>query len=222
MNAFALTGAQSRALQSRGTSAAAIYQMAARAVQRAGRCDVLLDVGCGSGALRGFVAHRIARYVGADIARYQDFSTDAEFYPVNLDRLPTPLTDGFADVVVAVETIEHLENPRALMREMVRLCRPGGWVVVTTPNQLSLASKASLLLKNRFVAFQDAPGLYPTHITALLEIDLIRIALECGLVDCAIFYSGSGRIPLTRWHWPSRLRGRAFSDNLALSGQRAR
>jgi 2-polyprenyl-3-methyl-5-hydroxy-6-metoxy-1,4-benzoquinol methylase len=216
----ALIGSESRALQSRGRSSEAIYKMVGRALQPAGRCEVLLDLGCGNGELRRFVDHQIERYVGADIARYEDYPADAEFHRVNFDCLPTPLTDGFADVVVAVETIEHLENPRALVREMVRLCRPGGRVVVTTPNQLSLASKGSLLVKNEFLAFQEAPGLYPTHITALLEIDLVRIARECGLVDCAVFYSDHGRIPLTRWHWPSVLRGRAFSDNLALLARR--
>ncbi len=213
---------ESRALQSRGKSSAAIYKMVARALERAGRCEVLLNVGCGEGTLRSFVAHQFARYVGVDIARYDGFPADAEFHQVNLDGLPMPLADGFADVVAAVETIEHLENPRALMREMVRLCRPGGWVVVTTPNQLSLASKVSLLLKNQFLAFQEAPGLYPAHITALLEIDLIRIARECGLADCAIVYSNQGRIPLTSTHWPTALTGRAFSDNLALVARRTR
>jgi 2-polyprenyl-3-methyl-5-hydroxy-6-metoxy-1,4-benzoquinol methylase len=211
---------EERALQSRGRSSEAIYKMVARALRQAGKCGVLLDVGCGNGELRGFISHQIVSYVGADIARYEDYPADAEFHRVNLDCLPTPLTDGFADVVAAVETIEHLENPRALMRELVRLCRPGGRVVVTTPNQLSLASKVSLLVRNQFVAFQEAPGLYPTHITALLEIDLIRIARECGLVDCAVYYSDSGRIPLTPWHWPSALRGRTFSDNVGLLARR--
>jgi 2-polyprenyl-3-methyl-5-hydroxy-6-metoxy-1,4-benzoquinol methylase len=214
------THSESRALQSRGRSSEAIYKMVTRALQGSGRCDVLLDIGCGNGALRGFVRHQITRYVGADIARYEDFPADAEFHRVDLDCLPTPITQEFADAVVAVETIEHLENPRALMREMVRLCRPGGWVIVTTPNQLSLASKAFLSMKNQFPAFQEAPGLYPTHITALLEIDLLRIARESGLVDCAIMYSEEGRIPLTRAHWPSGLKGRAFSDNLALLARR--
>jgi len=216
----ALVDSEARALQSRGRSSEPIYRMVARTVQNSGTCEVLLDLGCGNGELRGFVDQHTARYVGADIARYEDYPADAEFHRVNLDCLPTPLTDGFADVVVAVETIEHLENPRALMREMVRLCRPGGRVVVTTPNQLSLASKASLLVKNQFLAFQEAPGLYPTHITALLEIDLIRIARECGLVDCAVYYSDSGRIPLTPWHWPNALPGRMFSDNVGLLARR--
>lgn len=75
--------------------------------------------------------------------------------------------------------IEHLENPRAFIRVLVRLTKPGGWVFVTTPNQLSLLSQMTLMLKNQFNAFQEAPSLYPAHITALLEIDLIRITTEC-------------------------------------------
>ena len=220
--AYCETRSEARALQSRGSSSEAIYKMVARALRDTGKCGVLLDVGCGNGELRDFVRHQIVRYVGADIARYEAFPADAEFHQVDLDRLPMPLGDGIAEVVVAVETIEHVENPRALMREMVRLCRPGGRVVVTTPNQLSLASKVSLLVRNQFPAFQEAPGLYPTHITALLEIDLIRIARECGLVDCTVLYSNDGRIPRSRWRWPGALGGRAFSDNLALVATRPR
>jgi hypothetical protein len=111
---------------------------------------------------------------------------------------------------------------QTLMREMVRWCRLGGWAIVTTPNQLSLASKAFLFMNNQFPAFQEAPGLYPTHITALLEIDLIRISRECSLVDLAILYTHHGRIPFMRSDWPSSFRGRAFSDNLALLARRPR
>ena len=111
------------------------------------------------------------------------------------------MPDGFADVVCAVETIEHLENPRAFMRELVRLTKPGGWVIVTTPNQLSLLNKITLLLKNQFNAFQEAPGLYPAHIIALLEIDIIRITTECKQTNIKIHYSYWSRMPFTPWHW---------------------
>jgi len=77
-----------------------------------------------------------------------------------------PLTDSSADVVSAIEVIEHLENPRAFMWKLVRLTKPEGWVIVTTPNQLSLLT---LFVKHRFLAFQDVD--YPAHLTALLEID---------------------------------------------------
>ena len=78
-------GAESRALQSRKAEPAAIYKMVARALQRSSRCDVHLDIGCGNGALRGFVTYQITRYVGADIARYEDFPADAGFHRVDLE-----------------------------------------------------------------------------------------------------------------------------------------
>ncbi len=83
-------------------------------------------------------------------------------------------------------------------------------------------SKLTLVLKNQFSAFQEAPGLYPAHIRALLEIDLIRIAKECGLSDINTDYSNQGRIPFTPWHWPTKLgfRGRTFSDNICLLGRK--
>jgi hypothetical protein len=102
----------------------------------------------------------------------------------------------------------------------VRLTAPGGWLVVTTPNQLSLLSKLTLLSKNEFVHFQERPGLYPAHISALLEVDLVRMCRENGLEDVAVRYTGHGRIPFTPRDWPSFLhavsgaKGRAFSDNV--------
>jgi hypothetical protein len=92
---------------------------------------------------------------------------------------------------------------------------------VTTPNQLSALSLLTLLVKGRFSAFQERD--YPAHRTALLEIDLRRIAAECGLEDVEIAYSRRGRVPLTPWHYPAPIAGvlpRRLSDNLALIGRR--
>jgi 2-polyprenyl-3-methyl-5-hydroxy-6-metoxy-1,4-benzoquinol methylase len=180
-----------------------------------------LDVGCGTGNLWRHAEQAFTEYVGADVIRHESFPAFASFCPVNLDAEAVPLPDGFAEVVAAVETIEHVENPRAFFREMVRLARPGGWVVVTTPNQLSLLSKFTLLFKNQFNAFQD--GCYPAHITALLEVDLRRMAAECGLEQVAVLYSGLGRVAGTGGHFPrwlSRLCPRALSDNVMVVGKK--
>ncbi len=140
-----------------------------------------------------------------------------EFVVHDLDQPTIPLTANSAQVVTAVETIEHLENPWAFGRELARLAAPGGWVVVTTPNQLSVLSKATLVLKNVFNAFQ--PSSYPAHRTALLEIDLRRVMEEAGLEQTVVRYSGEGRWPLSGAHYP-RIGGkwwpRGCSDNLAI------
>ena len=213
---------EERARASRGASAGAIYELVARTIrERHGGGGTLLDVGCGTGALWDAVGDRFDRYLGVDAVRYEGFPPGGTFLEVDLEAGRVPWPDASADVVAAVETIEHLENPRAFVRELARLARPGGLIVVTTPNQLSLLSKLTLVLKGQFNAFQEAPGLYPAHRTALLEVDLLRIARECGLADPAIRYTDSGRIPFTPRRWPRPLRGRAFSDNILLSARKS-
>lgn len=214
---------EARARQTLGISDVAIYEMVLRALAK---CDhgggLVVDVGCGAGHLWPFLRPRFSRYIGVDAVRYPDFPAEAEFSQANLDTNGVSLPDESADVVVSVETIEHLENPRSLMRELVRLARVGGWVVVTTPNQLSFLSLLTLVLKHRFASFQDVH--YPMHLTALLEVDLIRIATECGLTEVSIAYSLQGRVVLTPWHYPRFLAGcfpRALSDNLLMIGRKA-
>lgn len=214
---------ETRARQSLGTSEAAIYRMVANAIASRASGEVIVDMGCGVGDLWPFVRDQFATYVGVDVVRYEDFPPGAEFIQANLDAGSVPLPDESADTVVAVETIEHLENPRALIREMVRLTKPGGWVCLTTPNQLSLLSLLTLIFKQRHSAFQNVH--YPAHLTALLEIDLIRMALECGLADVTINYSGHGRLVLTPWHYPlflARMFPRSMSDNILLIGRKPR
>ena len=183
----------------------------------------LVDVGCGSGSLWPAVADRFDRYSGLDAVRYDGFPGDREFHKIDLDAAAWPIADGVGDVVAAVETIEHLENPWAFVRALARIAVPGGSVVVTTPNQLSALSVATLLVKRRFSAFQDAH--YPAHRTALLESDLRRIAEAAGLRDLEIRYSHSGRLPLTGWQYPiavARIAPRRLSDNLMIIGRRPR
>jgi 2-polyprenyl-3-methyl-5-hydroxy-6-metoxy-1,4-benzoquinol methylase len=212
---------EERARQSIGQSSDAIHEAVLDAlIERKISANTLLDVGCGTGSLRARVRSHCTRYIGADAVRHQGFPADAEFVPANLDAGSVALPDGSCDVVACVETIEHVENPRALMRELVRLVRSSGWLIVTTPNQLSVLSKLSLLTKNEFVHFQERPGLYPAHISALLEIDLVRMCRENRLEAVDVRYSGQGRMPLSRRSWPQPLcgnsgtRGRAFSDNV--------
>ena len=213
---------EARARQTLGTSDAAIYQMVADVLnERGDNGGVLLDVGCGTGQLWSYVSASFGRYIGVDCVRYESFPNSGEFHLANLESGRIDLADNSADVVAAVETIEHVENPWALMRELVRIAKPGALVIVTTPNQLSFLSLLTLVIKKRFAAFQDVH--YPAHLTPLLEIDLKRIAGAAGLSSLQIRFSTQGRIVLTPWHYPrllSWLFPRALSDNVLIVGRK--
>ena len=199
---------------SEGHSADPILAMVVRILEAEGARGDLLDVGCGRGDLFRRLPSTIASYTGVDLVRYDGFpeSPDARFRVADLNQR-LPIEDAAADIVVSIETIEHLENPRALFRELVRAARPGGLLLVTTPNQLSLLSKLSFVLKDHHANFQAVH--YPAHITALLPSDLMNIGTELSLEQPRIVYSDDGRIPGTARHWPVGFKGRLFSDNVA-------
>jgi 2-polyprenyl-3-methyl-5-hydroxy-6-metoxy-1,4-benzoquinol methylase len=207
---------ESRALQSLGQSGAAIYAAALDALRRRSVRGAVVDIGCGTGRLNTLLGDLATSYIGVDAVRYDGFPAGALFLAADLNDA-IPVADGSADIAVSLETIEHLENPRAFCRELVRITKPGGWLLVTTPNQRSLVSLGALLLKEHFSAFRD--GSYPAHQTALLDTDLRRIAAENGLQDISITFTCAGRIPLTGAFYPpwlSRALPRSLSDNVLL------
>jgi len=66
------------------------------------------------------------------------------------------------DVVLLVEVIEHLENHRAALSELARVLKPGGILILTTPNVMRIKSRLHFFLtgyhkvRRRFVPF-DTP-----------------------------------------------------------------
>ncbi len=80
------------------------------------------DVGCGGKELEVGAIERGIAYRGFDI-------DDGNF---ETDKLPAE--DSAFDLVVALALIEHLHNPDNFLREAIRIVRPGGALVVSTPN----------------------------------------------------------------------------------------
>jgi SAM-dependent methyltransferase len=81
-----------------------------------------------------------------------------------------PLPDKSFDVVVSVEGIEHLENPHLFLREVNRVLKDGGALILTTPNIVSLRSRVRFLGSGFF--HRDAMPLNETARHGLHHIGL--------------------------------------------------
>lgn len=94
----------------------------------------IIDVGCGMGASFTMLAE-FGKVIGADFSSaalaYSRTRTSLPLVAAALPSLPFP--DDSFDVVTAMDVIEHIEDDLSAVREMWRVCRPGGILLVTVP-----------------------------------------------------------------------------------------
>ena len=204
-----------------GISADPVYNMVLAKLSDLNLSGDILDYGAGTGELtRRILATRRFRSVhSADIMpapsglelnwTAQDLNKDLELPPESFD------------VVVSAEVIEHLENPRGMVRDLYRVLKKGGTAIITTPNNESWRALIALVFRGHYVQFGS--GSYPAHITALLRLDLRRIMSEAGFTDISFAFSDHGGVPgapnLT-WQKISGgiLRGVRFTDTMLVTG----
>jgi len=208
-----------------GISNNVIYSMFERILIQIDAKGDILDFGAGAGNLtkRLQKMQRFSAITAADLlGRPPGISEQIEWLNCDLnDKIAAP--DKSFDVIISAEVIEHLENPRALMREWSRMLRPGGKLVFSTPNNESWRSLLALLWRGHFVVFGDT--CYPAHITALLRKDIERILKETAFSAPKFIFTNVGRFPkFPQLTWQSIsfgfLKGLRFSDNLMVISQK--
>lgn len=64
----------------------------------------------------------------------------------NVDLEPLPYEDAFFDLVLFASVIEHLYNPHTVIREIARVLRPGGMLLLEAPNAVALGRRMDALL----------------------------------------------------------------------------
>lgn len=105
----------------------------------------LLDVPCGQGALTQQLVEAGFDVTSADVEPAGFRLSNRRCDAVDFDD-PLPYDDGSFDAVVCVEGIEHCENQYQLFREFRRILRPGGHLILSTPNVMSLSARMRWLL----------------------------------------------------------------------------
>lgn len=126
---------------------------------------VVLEAGCGEGYGANLLAGMADRVIGVD---YDESATrhvrsrypDVDVLHANLVTLP--IRSATVDVVASFQVIEHLWDQRGFLAECLRVLRPGGRLLITTPNRLT------------FSPGQDTP-LNPYHTRELAADELAEL-----------------------------------------------
>jgi SAM-dependent methyltransferase len=126
-----------------------------------------LDVGSGTGELLRLVrAHYPFRSVGCDYTDKLAEVPGLQIDVVDLNRQMLPYGDNRFALVTCIETIEHLENHRQVVREIYRVLQSGGVAVFSTPNVLNMRSRLRYLSSGFYNLFGPlAPDESDVHST---------------------------------------------------------
>jgi ubiquinone/menaquinone biosynthesis C-methylase UbiE len=103
----------------------------------------ILDVGCGTGRSAGIIAD-CSEFWGIDLsdvaidkARHQ-YADKSDFHFLPMDAHHLQFEDNTFDIVLSLETYEHVFNPHKVIREIFRVLKPSGRLILNAANRDSL------------------------------------------------------------------------------------
>jgi 2-polyprenyl-6-hydroxyphenyl methylase / 3-demethylubiquinone-9 3-methyltransferase len=121
---------------------------------------VLVELACGGGLMAPHVARLGYRHVGVDLGLAGlRVAREHGVAPVRGSVLAVPLADGCADVVLAGEVLEHVDDDEQVIAECARLLRPGGTLVVDAIARTRLADLIAVRIAER-VPGGPPPGIH--------------------------------------------------------------
>jgi 2-polyprenyl-3-methyl-5-hydroxy-6-metoxy-1,4-benzoquinol methylase len=170
----------------------------------------LLEVGCGAGLFL-----KAAERAGWSVSGLDVMTAGVDFARtvLGLNVSPSAVEDadlqpGSYDVVALFDVIEHISNPKQLLAHLRTLLRPGGCLVLSTPNVDGISRRA---LGSSWAVLN--PG---EHLFYFSETTLSAMLKQAGYVDVSFdrHYAGAGRYETllpTHSFAPSALRTRVYT-----------
>ena len=144
----------------------------------------VLDLGAGTGAWAARLTSAGYRVTAVDVDQTSFAARGVELVVADLNKpFAEQLPGRRFHVATCLEVIEHVENPRNLLRQCCRLLRPDGVLFVTTPNIESLPARLRFLATGELRSFgRDPIRNEPTHITPIHSLMFERMIADTGFV----------------------------------------
>jgi len=187
----------------------------------------LLDVGCYNGEISHLFAKKGLNVIGIDkddveinrtnshlpittkLERIKKCVTLAEetdnsspkvkFMTYDVNNIPLPFPDSSFDGIYMGEVIEHCNNPHGVLVDLRRVLKPGGYIILSTPNacgwkQVVMSHYKVQMRIDRVLDEKWGTGDEKEHLYAWTLYTLIRLMKRAGYVFQSHHYGGSSLI----------------------------
>lgn len=152
------------------------------AAAKPGPEDRMLDLACGGGIVVCAFAPHVREAVGIDMTpamleRARKLAAEKGLANIRWhegDVARLPFADGSFAIVTTRFSFHHFRDPAAVLREMMRVCAPGGRILVIDTQACEDPAKAAEF--NRLELLRD-----PSHVRALPLSEMTRLFREAGL-----------------------------------------
>ena len=158
--------------------------------------DSVLDVGCNTGYVSMLLHERGFDVTGIDLFDYQiEIANDLKEHLgiesnglrfQQMDFLKNDFPDNSFDYALFMEVIEHVDNPVGFLEEFMRVLKPGGHLIISTPNAINTYYFLKQLYpkyKKLFRRIESEPRDTGTHMDHLYAWDIFtfyRLLNRCG------------------------------------------
>ena len=122
------------------------------------------DVGCGNGVFTGDIKKRTnCSLIGIDSNRYalkqaEKLDFDKLIWVSDFTKDKLPMGNESIDLVVCKDVLEHLIDPAFLVKEISRVLKTDGHLLLHVPNHFPIWGRLKFLLKNDIDTFNYFPG----------------------------------------------------------------
>lgn len=148
------------------------------------KCGRLLDVGCGEGFIIDFVRNRVTKTYGLDksvkcLKRAANKGIITKC--IDLDNERIPYGDNYFDVVICLDVIEHIRDPIKLLKDIFRVLKLEGKLILSAPNIRFSDYLFQLIVKGHFPITSENKSAYDGgHIHYFTFSDLKEILRNLG------------------------------------------
>ena len=174
----------------------------------------VVDIGCGNGGYTMFCARRGAEVTFIDrqenhVRELEDKLSKEDgivFHGMVSDCDPIPLPDGYADLVICTEVLEHVRDPEIMLSELARIARYGASLLLTVPD-----SRGENLIKEVVAPdyFQE-----PNHIRIFTAEEFEALVCRHGLEVVRHDYRGAFWAIFYLFKWVTSEPGEVLNEDV--------